>query len=184
MGNEIFYIVIALAAFLTSSVFTKLLIPRLKSCGITGKDVNKPNKPEVAEMGGIAIVAGFSAAIMVAVFSKTFFGFEFNMIHVLAAVITVHAVAFIGIVYDLLRLPQWFKSLLPLAAAVPLVAVKAAGSTVMAIPLFGSVDLGIYYILVLVPIGIAVASNLTNMLAGFNGMETGMGIVIFQRCCS
>jgi UDP-N-acetylglucosamine--dolichyl-phosphate N-acetylglucosaminephosphotransferase len=33
---------------------------------------------------------------------------------------------------------------------------------------------------VLVPLAVAVCSNLTNMLAGFNGMEAGMGIVIFS----
>ena len=31
----------------------------------------------------------------------------------------------------------------------------------------------------LIPLGVAVASNLTNMLAGFNGMESGMGSIIF-----
>ena len=31
----------------------------------------------------------------------------------------------------------------------------------------------------LIPVGVAVASNLTNMLAGFNGLEAGMGIVVF-----
>jgi UDP-N-acetylglucosamine--dolichyl-phosphate N-acetylglucosaminephosphotransferase len=54
--------------------------------------------------------------------------------------------ALIGIVDDLLNLPQWLKAISPLFAAIPLV---------------------------------AVASNLTNMLAGFNGMETGMGIMMF-----
>jgi UDP-N-acetylglucosamine--dolichyl-phosphate N-acetylglucosaminephosphotransferase len=35
------------------------------------------------------------------------------------------------------------------------------------------------YILLLIPLAIAVCSNLTNMLAGFNGLEAGMGAVIF-----
>ena len=32
--------------------FSYFLVPRLKRAGITGHDVNKPDKPEVAEMGG------------------------------------------------------------------------------------------------------------------------------------
>ena len=49
----------------------------------------------------------------------------------------------------------------------------------MHIPFIGLVNFGIFYVIILVPIGIAVASNLTNMLAGFNGLEAGMGAVMF-----
>ena len=174
-----FYISIAIVSFLTTYILSHFLVPRLKRFGMVGKDVNKPDQPEVAEMGGIAIVAGFTAGLLLAIFFDSFFGFNFNLVYVLAAIITIHSVSFMGIVDDLLDIPQWLKALLPLLAAIPLVALKAAGSTSMSIPIIGTVDFGIFYILILVPIGVAVASNLTNMLAGFNGMETGMGIVIF-----
>ncbi|MEK6955692.1 MAG: glycosyl transferase family 4, partial [Nanoarchaeota archaeon] len=36
---------------------------------------------------------------------------------------------------------------------------------------------GIFYALILVPLGFVGSSNMVNMLAGFNGLETGMGIV-------
>lgn len=175
-----YYIAIALISFVTCYVLTHFLVPRLKRFGMVGRDMNKPNQPDVAEMGGIAIVAGVTAGLLVAIFFNTFFGFDFNLIYVLAAIITIHSVSFMGIVDDLLDIPQWLKALLPLAAAIPLVALRAAGSTSMHIPIIGMVDFGIFYILILIPIGVAVASNLTNMLAGFNGMETGMGIVIFS----
>jgi len=173
------YIGFALISFIVSLMLTKLLIPRLMRANITGKDENKEGGPEVAEMGGLSIVAGFSAGLLLAIFLNSFMGFGFNLVYVLAAVITIHTIAFIGIVDDLLSIPQWLKAVLPLFAAVPLVAVKAAGSTAIALPLLGIVDFGIVYILVLVPLAIAVCSNLTNMLAGFNGMEAGMGAVMF-----
>jgi UDP-N-acetylglucosamine--dolichyl-phosphate N-acetylglucosaminephosphotransferase len=66
-----------------------------------------------------------------------------------------------------------------MVAALPLVALAAAGSTAVSLPSIGSFDFGIFYIIVLIPLGVTVAANLTNMLAGFNGMETGMGCVIF-----
>lgn len=179
MGNEWMFLVIGLVAFLTTYGFTYFLIPRLRRFRMVGKDVNKPDQPEVAEMGGIAIVAGFTSGVMLAVFLQSFWHLQFNLVHVLGAIIAVHSIAFIGMVDDLLNIPQWLKALLPLAAAVPLVAVRAAGSTAMAIPFIGWVDLGVLYILVLVPLGVTVASNLTNMLAGFNGMESGMGLVMF-----
>ena len=175
----LYYLAIAVVSFLATFVLSHFLIPRLKRFGITGKDVNKPDRPEVAEMGGIAIVAGFTGGILLALFFNTFLGFQFDLIRVLAALITIHSVAFIGVVDDLIDIPQRFKAFLPLFAAIPLVAVKAAGSTAMVLPLIGAVDFGMFYILLLIPLGVAVASNLTNMLAGFNGLEAGMGVVIF-----
>ncbi len=179
MNGILVYLGFGLFSFLVTLFFTKLLIPRLKRFGIIGKDVNKPDRPEVAEMGGIAIVAGFTAGVLLAIFFNTFFDFEFNLVHVMAALITVHSVAFIGIVDDLLDVPQAVKAFLPLVAAVPLVAVSAAGSTSMVIPFIGEIDFGMLYILVLIPIGVAVASNLSNMFAGFNGLEAGVGSVMF-----
>ncbi len=175
-----YYIVMLLISFLVTFIFTILLIPRLKRFNIVGQDINKPKKPIVPEMGGIAIVAGFTAGILFAVFANSFLGFEMNLPYILAALITIHSIAFIGIVDDLLNIPQWLKAILPLFAATPLVAAKVAGSTFIVIPFLGAVDFGMYYIFILIPIGVAVASNLTNMLAGFNSLEAGMGIVIFS----
>ncbi len=176
-----YYVAIAALSFLVTFILTHFLIPRLKRFGITGKDENKEGHPEVPEMGGIAIIAGFTAGVLLALFFSTFAdsGFRFNIIHVLAALITIHSISFIGIVDDLLSIPQWLKAVLPLFAAIPLVVVSAAGSTSLTIPFAGTVDFGLLYLFILVPIGIAVCSNLTNMLAGFNGMEAGMGAVIF-----
>ena len=179
MDGIVYYIGFGIFSFIVTFIFTKMLIPRLKRFGIIGRDVNKPDRPEVAEMGGIAIVAGFTAGVLLAIFLNTFSEFEFNLVYVMAALITVHSVAFIGIVDDLLDIPQFVKAFLPLFAAVPLIAVSAVGSTAMNIPFVGEIDLGIFYILILVPIGVAVASNLSNMFAGFNGLEAGLGSVMF-----
>jgi len=170
---------ILLFSFLMTYIFSYFLIPRLKRSGIVGKDMNKPDTPEIPEMGGIAIVVGFTAGILLAVFLNTFFSLPFNLVFILASLITILSISIIGVMDDLLNLPQWLKALLPLGAAIPLVAIKAAGSTIMVIPFFGPLDLGILYIILLIPIGVAVASNLTNMFAGFNGLESGMGSVIF-----
>jgi len=180
MNGPISYLPVLVFSFLVTFGFSLVLIPRLKRFGLVGKDVNKPDKPEVAEMGGIAIIAGFTAGMLFAVVLNTFFGFEFDIVPLLAGLIVVHSIAFIGIVDDLVDIPQYVKAFLPLFAAVPLVALRAAGSTAMFIPFIGIVDFGILYLLILVPVGIAVASNLTNMLGGFNGLETGMGIIMFS----
>lgn len=169
------------ALFALSSIVCYLtlnmIIPRLYRHGMVGNDVNKPNRPQVAEMGGIGIVAGFAISVLAAIFFHTFFGLGINLDLVLAALVSVFMLAFIGFVDDLLDIPQVIKAFLPLIAGIPLIAVKA-GTSYMSIPLFGKIDLGLAYFFILIPIGIAVASNLTNMLAGFNGMEAGMGIIL------
>lgn len=177
----------AVLAFVVSYFITEKLLPRLRGAGITGGDENKEGKPETPEMGGLAIVAGFTAGILLIIYLNTFamelFGINpqlsFNMTYLLIAVITIHTIAFIGVVDDLLNIPQWLKAISPLLAAAPLVAMKVAGSTAVVIPFIGLVDFGLIYLFMLVPIAIAVCSNLTNMLAGFNGLEAGMGLVMF-----
>ena len=178
--NPIFaYLAIFLVSIIVSYGSSILLVPRLRRFGFVGKDMHKEDKPEVAEMGGLSIIIGFSAGILLAIMLSTFGGLEFNIIFILAGLITIHTLAFIGILDDILDIPQWVKAFIPLVSAIPLIAVMAAGSTEIMIPFFGVVDFGIIYIIVLLPVGVAVASNLTNMLAGFNGMEAGMGAAVF-----
>ena len=176
-------------AFAVSLFLTQKMIPRLIKAGITGGDENKEDKPQIPEMGGLAIVAGFTAGVLAILYFDSFaasfelVGIEstitFDLIHVLAAMIAILVIAFIGVLDDLFNVPQGWKAFTPLLAAAPLVALKVAGSTAISIPLLGLVDFGLLYIFVLVPIAVAVCSNLTNMLAGFNGLETGMGAVMF-----
>ncbi len=193
-------ILLFLVSFSITYIFTYYLIPRLKRMGMVGKDVNKIEKNEVAEMGGISIVAGVMASILLLVFINTlattyqggplfsviknlivpFITLNLNLILILAALLTIMFVAMIGVIDDLLSIPQALKAFLPILAAIPLVAVNAAGSTAIAIPFFGIVDFGILYLVILIPIGVAVASNLTNMFAGFNGMESSLAIIIFM----
>src|SRR3989344_1660686 len=45
------------------------------------------------------------------------------------------------------------------------------------IPFFGEVKFGLIYPLLFVPIIFVGASNMVNMLAGFNGLETGLGLI-------
>jgi len=169
-----------LLAFVTTFAVLPPLIRKLKASGITGKDENKPHAPEVAEMGGITIIIGvvaallFSIALNTFVFNSSFFSTD----SVLAALATLLIMSLVGIYDDLFEMRQWVKALLPLAAAIPLVALKV-GVTTLDLPFMGPVNFGIFYVLILVPLGIAVMSNLTNMLAGFNGMEAGMGIIMF-----
>jgi UDP-N-acetylglucosamine--dolichyl-phosphate N-acetylglucosaminephosphotransferase len=67
--------------------------------------------------------------------------------------------------------------LLSLAASVPLVVINAGVHT-MNVPFWGSIDFGIFYPLLLIPLGVVGVSTTYNFLAGFNGLEAGQGILI------
>ncbi len=173
------WILIFLVAFISTFLLVPWVIPKLRRAGLVGKDVNKPKNPEIPEMGGFTIIFGFCMGVLLAIAMSTFlrlFGPEFELKYMLAALLTILIMSLIGIFDDLFAMHQAVKAALPLFAALPLVAVKA-GETVMTIPFLGPVNFGIFYILLLVPIGVTGASNATNMLAGFNGLEAGMGLV-------
>lgn len=179
MLDAVFISAVFLCSAIATSVAMPFLIRKFLASGMTGNDVNKEGRPRVAEMGGLGIVMGVIGALLFAIALRTFFGYQFSLVEVLAAMLTMTIISLIGTYDDLFDMRQDIKAVLPMAAALPLVAVSAAGSTAFSIPFLGTVDFGFFYIFLLIPLGITVASNLTNMLAGFNGMEAGMGAVMF-----
>src|SRR3989338_1607885 len=169
---------------LSAYIVTKfILIPRFRTRGLIGVDMNKLEKPEVPEMGGIGVMFGFAFAIMVALAAYRMLDFTLNLTAVLAAFSTVFIVGVIGILDDLVGwkkgIEQWQHALFPIFAALPLMVLPdTINTTVLTLPFFGPVNFGILYSLLVVPIAITGASNAVNMLAGFNGLEAGIGSLI------
>ncbi len=171
-----------IVSFLTTYLMMPYWIRAAKKTGLVGKDVNKFDKPAVAEFGGVVIVAGFMAGIITYIGLSTFyFKNATNLIFILAAVSTILGITIVGMLDDLLGwkkgLSQWQKPLLTLPVALPMMVVNA-GESVMTLPIIGAVDFGIVYPLIIIPAGIAGAANGFNMLAGYNGLEAGMGVII------
>lgn len=180
-------------------VVTYILVPKLKvfleDAGLVGIDVQKKEKPKIAEMGGPAVIFGAIAGLFLFIWINIFlYGQNINLINLLAAITTFLIAGFVGMFDDLgtlikkregvgletfkrIGLKQWQKPLLTVAAAIPLMAVMAGVSKV-SVPLIGTVDFGILYPLILIPIGVVGASNALNMLAGLNGLEAGSGAVL------
>ncbi|MFH1447977.1 MAG: hypothetical protein ABIG39_03880 [Candidatus Micrarchaeota archaeon] len=178
MENAHFGALLVFGAALVSTYWVMPhIIRKLSHANIVGRDVNKKERPKVPEMGGLGIVVGFISGILIAVGLYTFFGLGVDLTRVLIGMVTVLIMAFIGIFDDLFDMGQRVKAVLPVLAALPLIAIQA-GDTVMFVPLLGPIDFGILYLIILVPLGVTVSSNLTNMLAGFNGLESGLGILM------
>ena len=169
---------IFIVSFAACFVGFPIVIPRLKKAGIVAKNMNSEKQEEIPEMGGLVIAAGFGAGIVFAIFLRTFFDLflSVSLTSILAVLSTVLIVVIIGVFDDLISMRQWIKAIMPAFAALPLMALKE-GYSMMRIPFVGLIDFGIFYSLVLVPLGITGAANAVNMLAGFNGLEVGMGVV-------
>ena len=169
---------IFIVSFAACFVGFPIVIPRLKRAGVVGKNMNSEKQEEITEMGGLIIAAGFGVGIVFTIFLRTFFNLflSVNLTSILAVLSTVLIVVIIGVFDDLISMRQWIKAVMPVFAALPLMALKE-GYSMMRIPFVGLIEFGIFYPLVLVPLGITGAANAVNMLAGFNGLEVGMGVV-------
>ena len=179
----VFTLTFSAAAAATYLIIKFLLIPRFTQRGLTGTDMNKYDKPQIPEMGGIGVLFGFAFAVLVALALFRVFDFPLNLTAVLAVFATVAIVGVIGVLDDLVGwkkgIEQWQHALLPIFAALPLMVLpNTINTTMLTLPFIGPVEFGILYSLLVVPIAITGASNAVNMLAGFNGLEAGMGLII------
>jgi UDP-N-acetylglucosamine--dolichyl-phosphate N-acetylglucosaminephosphotransferase len=123
-------------------------------------------------MGGFIVLFGF----FLGCFASFPFVSGFDLYSLIAGCFSILLVGFVGSFDDLFRLNEIQKVLLLLVAAVPLMATLSGTSTIY-VPLFGNFDLSYIYYFAIIPIMILVYSNSTNMLAGYNGLEAGLGII-------
>jgi len=189
-------VVAAVLSFLSAYLGTPVFIRFMRAAGITGRDIMKVKGPVVADMGGPGVIVGFLTGVFSYIGVQIFlFSGLPELIDILASISTILIITLIG-VFDVLTalmeqkegagmferlkrkgIPAWLYFLIPLPAAVPLVAVNA-GVSHMTLPLIGRIELGLLYPLVLIPLALLCCSNATNFLAGFNGLEAGMGFVL------
>ncbi len=145
-----------------TAVLTPYLAGRLRKAGITGRDIHKLEQPEVAEMGGLAILIGLAVSLLPDPNSE--------ILRVLAVFLLF---GLVGIIDDLTNLRQSHKVLLSLLVAAP-VAFFSVPSWVEVLGY--RLNLGVLYPLFAI-LFVAGSANLVNLLAGFNGLETGTSAI-------
>jgi UDP-N-acetylglucosamine--dolichyl-phosphate N-acetylglucosaminephosphotransferase len=185
-------IVAVIAAGLTTFLITPYVIRYFKSVGLVTTDVHKKGGPLVPYSCGVAIAAGIISGLLVSIFISVFLtGTSSTLVTILAATTSILIITFSGLLDDLNStqvregsyltgkrgLKAWQKPLLTLPAAFPLMAIMA-GDTQVSLPIVGTVNFGILFPLVIIPIGVVGASNMVNMLGGFNFLQVGMGIIV------
>ncbi|MCW4023093.1 MAG: glycosyl transferase family 4 [Candidatus Bathyarchaeota archaeon] len=177
--------IILLLSFFGTVFLTKKWIKSAQAANLQGKDMNKPDKPLVPRSGGLIVVIVVCFSLLTYVFLKSFYMLgtpQTNVVETFAITATVLLAGFIGFVDDILGwktgLGQLQKIFLTIPIALPLTVLNV-NTTVMTIPFLGQVDFGLLYPLLIVPLGIIGATNGFNLLAGYNGLEASMGLVIF-----
>ena len=169
------------------------MIKFLRKAEIIGIDQQKSDKPRLPTSAGLIVMIGILSGIF------TFIGIDSFILHannnlsyILAGTLSILIITLVGFFDDIIINPipkenkgvasyrvglrQREKALLVLPAAIPLMAVKA-GTTTMSLPLFGPINFGIIYPLIFIPLAVLCVANATNMLAGMNGLEAGLGLI-------
>ncbi len=183
-------------SFAVTFIVVPLYNQYMKGIGVVGYDIMKSEKKPVADMGGPGVITGFLLGVFFFIAVEIFIPPRLNgLVYILATLTTVLIITLIGVFdtltalskeregagefeqYKKVGIPRWLYFFIPLPAAVPLAAVNA-GVSKLTIPLLGRVELGIIYPLLLVPVAVLACSNATNFLAGFNGLEAGLGFVL------
>lgn len=153
-------------------------------------DKNKPNQPKASAAGGTFTLASITLGLLFFEIIRIYVhGQPLYKAEIMALALLVALSTMLGFVDDVLSLLSYSgktsisglspatRVLLMAPISMPLVAIKAGYSRID-LPLIGVVDLGITYPLIAVPIGVMGASNAFNMLAGYNGLEAGMGLLL------
>jgi len=185
MNNLLF--ALPLLGFFVTIVVLPLWIRKSHRTGSLWEDMNKFNRPKnVAASGGIVVVMSFIICVLLYVAFQTFLIESSSEIitMVFALLGTISILAMVGLVDDMLGwksggLSTRARLILAFVASIPLVVINAGNSS-MTFPFLGSVNLGLIYPLILIPLGIAGATTTYNFLAGFNGLESGQGILILS----
>ena len=172
------------SSFLVTYLSLPYWIKSAHKNGLVGKDVHKIEKVDVAESGGMAVVMGVCAGILIYIAINTFiFQNDAKLIYIFAILTTLLITTIVGMVDDLLGwkkgLSRKIRIFIVLFAAVPLIVINAGEST-MAVPFLGDFNFGLFYPLLIVPIGILGATTTYNFLAGMNGLEARQGMIILS----
>ncbi|MHA2233044.1 MAG: hypothetical protein ACXAB4_11180 [Candidatus Hodarchaeales archaeon] len=175
---EIIYPVLG---FLFSAVIAFFIIPwvidRSFVANLITVDAHKPGKPSIAEPGGIGPLLSFIFSLLLVLLFLTTMKDEGEVnVILLAAVLSVVIAGFIGLLDDVFNIRWRDKIYLGFLPALPLMALRV-GTPTMQVPFIGVVDFEIWFSLLVIPLAVNFAFNSYNMLAGYNGLEMGSGLI-------
>lgn len=136
-------------------------------------DQHKPNRPLVPN--GLGVIYVLVSVVYL------FLMYFFDIIKVsngvsppLTLAVCILLGGFMGLLDDWMDLRWRYKAFFPLVAAIPLIslATRLELRTTMTTFLFGTIDFGVYYYFIVLPLLVTIITNTVNQLGGLNGLET------------
>ena len=178
-------LIVVVISFLVTYLGLHAWIRKCRHVGLVWEDMNKFGKPKnVAGSGGIVVLLGFLLGVLFYIAIRTFSGAKVDIItiQIFALLTSVLTIGIIGLIDDFLGwhnggLSARVRLALVFLAAIPLMVINAGESSVV-LPFFENINFGIFYPLILIPLAIAGTTTVYNFLAGFNGLEAGLGIMV------
>ena len=181
--KDVLLIIPILTSFLVTLFLMPIWIKKAKQIGLMWDDKNKLTKEKVAGSGGLVVLTSFIISVFIFVAYRTFYFKDTTyLIEIIALSAVVLLAAGVGLIDDLFGwqhggLSRRSRMIMIAISAIPLMAINA-GKHIVFIPIFGTVDFGLFYPLLIIPIGIVGATATFNFLAGFNGLEAGQGAIL------
>ncbi|WFN35116.1 UDP-N-acetylglucosamine-1-phosphate transferase [Methanogenium sp. S4BF] len=158
--------------FIATVVVMPYLIQRLKENNIVAKDMYKADQPDIAVNGGIIIL--LISLLSLSVISLFYCNYILPANYVIIMVVTLFAL--FGILDDMINIGRPAKLILLYYCSYSLI--SCATVTLVYLPFIGTVDLGIFYLQLILPLYVPVVANLVNMHSGFNGLAPGLSLIV------
>lgn len=137
-------------------------------------DYHKPNKPLVPT--GLGVFYVLASALYLFLLHALVEGEVLDNINkALTLAVCILFGGFMGLLDDWMDLRWRYKAFFPLIAAIPLAALAYRlpdVRTAISIPIIGTINFGVYYYFILIPLIVTVTTNTVNQLGGLNGLET------------
>ncbi|MBN1166717.1 MAG: UDP-N-acetylglucosamine-1-phosphate transferase [Methanospirillaceae archaeon] len=162
------YFLLFLMGFFTVLASAPLFIRKFTKNGFVVPDMYKEDSM-VPTMGGMVIIAGILVSLIIAVFLVR------GVALLLIFYFIVFTYAMFGILDDLIDVGRQLKIIAPFFMAIP-IALLSTDTTIWL--LFWQVELGALFLFLIAPLFVMVISNLINMHSGFNGMQSGLSLII------
>lgn len=158
-------------AFTITFVSIPIYIRKFIKNGFVVPDKYKIDR-NVPTLGGMAILGGILVALVVAIFLIN------DVQKYLIFYFIVFTFATFGLLDDLVNVGRILKIFAPFFMALP-IALLCTSTTVSTL-IFGNVDFGYLFPFLIAPLFVMVVSNLVNMHSGYNGLQSGLSIIVIS----
>ena len=145
------------------------LIKKFKEKGIVVPDMYKKGKPKIPNLGGLGILFGVLAGLIVAQL------LIHDVKNLLIFYFVVLTFAIFTLTDDLIDLRRKLKIFIPFFLALPIALLNVDTSFSF---FFFSIELGVFFTYIIAPLYLMVVANLINMHSGFNGLQTGLSSIL------